>query len=71
MDDMDRVQELVEQQNATALEEQQRHRPTGASLTHCAVCHDEIPEGRQRALPGVMKCINCQEEWEQMHGRGV
>ena len=70
-DEMDYVQEQVALQNAPALEEQLRHRPTGASLKNCAVCGEEIPEARRQALPGVAKCYSCQLEYELMHGRGM
>lgn len=26
----------------------------------CAVCGDDIPEGRRRAIPGVRTCVPCQ-----------
>ena len=34
----------------------------GPSLTHCAECGDEIPEGRRQAIPGVRLCVQCQQE---------
>ncbi|HVB37792.1 MAG: DksA/TraR family C4-type zinc finger protein [Acidobacteriota bacterium] len=34
---------------------------TGESLTHCAECGEPIPEARRVALPGVRKCVKCQE----------
>lgn len=33
----------------------------GASLSHCEDCEEEIPEGRRRAVPGVRRCVRCQE----------
>lgn len=39
-----------------------RQAPVGASLTHCAECGEPIPEARQKALPGVKLCIDCQQE---------
>lgn len=68
-DEMDYIQELALQLNATALEEQLRHRPTGTSLKECCVCGGDIPEARRKAMPGCIKCITCQEEFEIMHGR--
>lgn len=68
-DEMDYIQELTLQLNATALEEQLRYRPTGASLKECCVCGGDIPEARRQAMPGCIKCITCQEEFEIMHGR--
>lgn len=34
--------------------------PKGPSETHCVECGEDIPEARQRALPGVRTCISCQ-----------
>ena len=41
---------------------QARSRPTGESLSDCAECDEPIPEARQRAIPGVKLCIDCQQE---------
>jgi len=38
-----------------------RRAPVGESRTHCAECDEPIPEARQRAVPGVKLCIDCQE----------
>ncbi len=38
-----------------------RRAPVGESRTHCAECEEPIPEARQRAVPGVKLCIDCQE----------
>ena len=39
---------------------QARRLPQGESLTQCAECGEEIPEARQRAIPGVKLCVDCQ-----------
>lgn len=39
-----------------------RKTPQGDSLTHCAECDEPIPEKRQKAMPGVKLCIDCQKE---------
>jgi phage/conjugal plasmid C-4 type zinc finger TraR family protein len=39
---------------------QARRHPQGESLTHCAECGKEIPAARQRAIPGVKLCVECQ-----------
>jgi phage/conjugal plasmid C-4 type zinc finger TraR family protein len=36
--------------------------PKGDSLSHCEECEADIPEARQKAVPGVRLCINCQSE---------
>jgi phage/conjugal plasmid C-4 type zinc finger TraR family protein len=38
---------------------------TGASLSHCEECGEEIPEARRLALKGVKKCVLCQEDAER------
>jgi phage/conjugal plasmid C-4 type zinc finger TraR family protein len=37
----------------------------GASLTHCEICGEPIPEARRQAVPGVRLCIECQEDMER------
>jgi phage/conjugal plasmid C-4 type zinc finger TraR family protein len=38
---------------------------SGESLTHCERCGQPIPEARRKAVPGVRKCVRCQEEEER------
>ncbi len=55
---------VLEQIDATIKDAVARARstlPTGPSLTHCAECEDEIPQGRRQAIPGVRLCVHCQE----------
>ena len=35
------------------------------SLEECEACGDEIPQARRLAVPGVTKCIYCQERAER------
>jgi len=49
---------------AAALEDWQRQKPRGASLTHCFECGDEIPEKRRAAVSGCRLCIDCQRDLE-------
>lgn len=35
------------------------------SLAHCEECGDDIPKARQRLLPGVRRCVFCQELQER------
>jgi len=34
--------------------------PAGESERYCAMCGEDIPEGRRRAVPGVRTCVSCQ-----------
>jgi phage/conjugal plasmid C-4 type zinc finger TraR family protein len=56
------VQEQIDATISDAVERAKRRLPSGPSLTHCAECGNEIPEARQKAIPGVRLCITCQEE---------
>jgi len=35
------------------------------SLTHCEECGDDIPEARQKLVPGVKLCVYCQDYFEK------
>lgn len=39
--------------------------PRGESLSHCEECGEAISEARQKALPGVRLCRECQEEQDR------
>lgn len=56
------VQEQIDDSVNDAVQRVRSKLPAGESLTHCAECGDEIPEGRRRALAGVRRCIACQTE---------
>jgi phage/conjugal plasmid C-4 type zinc finger TraR family protein len=72
MDDVDLAQEINEGhiQRALAL----RLLPgTGQvkqpSRTECIDCEEPIPDGRRAAVPGCMRCIDCQtmlENWRPL-----
>ncbi|ATX63046.1 conjugal transfer protein TraR (plasmid) [Yersinia hibernica] len=40
------------------------NRCAGISLTCCERCNNDIPLGRQRAVPGVRICMECQRRTE-------
>ena len=66
---------VQDQIDATINDEIKRARsrlPSGPSLTHCEECNAEIPEARQKAVPGVRLCVKCQKEFdsEQEHFSG-
>ena len=42
--------------------------PPGPSLSHCAECGEEIPEGRRIAIPGVRLCVACQQAQDRSAG---
>lgn len=51
----DRIEQLLEDRLAA------RVRYQGVSLTHCVDCGDPIPQRRRENIPGVERCVTCQE----------
>ena len=41
----------------------------GESLSECEDCGEEIPVARRELVPGVRKCLSCQEYLEEINGR--
>ena len=39
--------------------------PSGESLVECEECGEVIDERRRKALPGVRRCLACQNELEK------
>ena len=62
------VQEQIDATIADAVARAKSQLAPGASLSHCAECGDEIPEGRRAALPGVRLCVPCQQEHDAKDG---
>lgn len=56
--------ELQDRERQDRISRMQLH---GSSRTHCTECDEEIPLARQRALPGVRTCVDCQELLEVCH----
>lgn len=43
--------------------------PKGESLAECEECGEPIPAARRRALPGVRRCVACQEKADRAEQR--
>jgi phage/conjugal plasmid C-4 type zinc finger TraR family protein len=43
--------------------------PSGESLEYCEDCGRPIPDARREAVPGVRKCIHCQQNSEAGCGK--
>jgi len=56
------VQDQIDASVEEAVELARSRMPRGESLTHCEECGESIPEARRLAVPGVRRCIECQEE---------
>ncbi len=55
------VQDQIDASVADAVERARSRLRQGDGLTHCEECGEPIPRARRRALPGVRRCITCQE----------
>ena len=54
------VQDQIDDTVADAVLAARARMPAGESLSECVLCGEDIPEGRQRAIPGVRTCVACQ-----------
>ena len=45
--------------------------PRGESLTHCEDCGEAIPPARRAAIPGVRRCVTCQEDADAAEQAGA
>lgn len=67
MDIFDQATELEERHRAAALAHLATSlaQPTRESAIDCEDCGEPIPEARRRAVPGCIRCIECQERVEK------
>jgi phage/conjugal plasmid C-4 type zinc finger TraR family protein len=64
------VQEQIDAGIDDAVTRARSQMPKGDSLAECDNCGKDIPAARQKALPGVRLCIDCQAELEKVQGGG-
>jgi RNA polymerase-binding transcription factor DksA len=55
------VQDQIDATIKDGIKRAQDRLPSGAGPTHCTGCGDPIGELRRSALPGVRRCLPCQE----------
>ena len=55
------VQEQIEASVSDAVGRARSRLGRGESLHECEDCGEAIPEARRQALPGVRRCVQCQE----------
>jgi len=55
------VQDQIDASIADAVERARARLGRGESLHHCEDCEEPIPEARRLAVPGVRRCVVCQE----------
>jgi len=58
----DAVQQQIDSTIEDAISRARQDLGSGESLTHCEECGEPIPPARQKAVPGVRLCINCQQK---------
>lgn len=69
-DEIDRAAARTDELLADALAAQRRHAAKSKGLVSALECEcgDEIPEARRQAVPGVQRCVFCQEVFERLRG---
>ena len=55
------VQEQIEASVADEIRRARSRLGQGESLLECEDCGEPIPQARRLALPGVRRCVQCQE----------
>lgn len=58
------VQDQIDANVADAVERARRELAAGKAQTECVECGADIPQARRNALPGVSRCISCQQEYD-------
>lgn len=72
MDVIDEANEHAEMLRLRALAAQREQRNANVeSEKFCIDCGIDIPEIRQKAIPGVQRCVDCQEDYERRKKRGL
>lgn len=73
VDKLDHLQEQEERLNWLCIQAaRQPFNPERKSLTRCECCGNGIEERRQKAIPGVRTCTECQRvlEFQRKHSLG-
>lgn len=56
------VQDQIDATVASEVSRARSRMAQGASLEFCEDCEEAIPVARRLAVPGVSRCVRCQEE---------
>ncbi len=62
------VQEQIDASVEDAVKRAREGIPRGESAAACSDCGDAIPEARQKAIPGVRRCVGCQADADAKSG---
>lgn len=63
------VQDQIDATVKDAIKAARTHLAAGPSAEFCIDCDEAIPEARRAAVPGVQRCVACQEEADQESAR--
>lgn len=55
------IQEQIDASIEDAVAHARRQLAQGESLAECVECGEAIPKARRDAMPGVRRCVTCQE----------
>ena len=55
------VQDQIDASVDEAVQRARSQMAKGESLIECEECGETIPEARRKAVPGVRRCVTCQE----------
>lgn len=58
------VQDQIDASVEDAVKRARAEMARGESLAECEECGTPIPEARRQAVPGVRRCVGCQETAE-------
>lgn len=68
---VDRAQAREAELIAQALDEHRRRAgPLFVGLENCEECGARIPAARRAAVPGCLRCVDCQGYFEELQRRG-
>ncbi|GJL81200.1 MAG: hypothetical protein DHS20C01_08340 [marine bacterium B5-7] len=59
------VQEQIDASVEDAVRLARSRIASGESRLTCEECDEPIPQARRDALPGVQRCVPCQEAWDR------
>ena len=67
------VQDQIDASVADAVKRARNEMASGAGLLECEQCAAIIPPARRKAVPGVRRCVDCQEakDSEQRHSGSI
>ena len=67
------VQDQIDASIADAVKRARGEMARGESLANCEECAATIPQARREAVPGVRRCVECQEarDSERVHAGAI